>query len=301
MFRVTVSCQGACDPALYEMRNPILYHFIPEFFVILSLPVGIPFSFAHHHITCMSMPDRPWVVMKFGGTSVAEPENWKTIATLVRKNLDEGLRCLVVHSALAGVSNALEELPNHALSNTGEKAVDDIKDCHRAFARRADLDADRLLGTYFSRMGEIVAGISLIREASERLCAELMAMGELMASRLGIELLKQHGLNPEWLDARTALTTSDTTTHTQVWLDSTVEETSDTTLIDRIATGERRIRPLVGGAINAGFAGGYRSYTVVDHSSRSTPQKSSGGRRAIRLSSPFNQKPCCCRCGIIGD
>lgn len=182
----------------------------------------------------MSTTDRPWVVMKFGGTSVAGPENWKAIADLVRKNLDEGLRCLVVHSALAGVSNALEALPKQALNGEGKKAVEDIKERHRAFARRADLDADYLLEAYFSRIDEIIAGISLIREASERLCAELMAMGELMASRLGLELLKRHDLNLEWLDARTALTTSDTATHTQVWLDSTVEEASDTTLIDQL-------------------------------------------------------------------
>jgi diaminopimelate decarboxylase/aspartate kinase len=51
----------------------------------------------------------PWVVMKFGGTSVSSVENWETIARLVKARLDAGLNPVVVHSALRGVSNALED------------------------------------------------------------------------------------------------------------------------------------------------------------------------------------------------
>ncbi|MDH5619034.1 MAG: hypothetical protein OEZ11_10365, partial [Gammaproteobacteria bacterium] len=51
----------------------------------------------------------PWVVMKFGGTSVSTVQNWETIARLVRTRLEAGLRPVIVHSALGGVSNALEQ------------------------------------------------------------------------------------------------------------------------------------------------------------------------------------------------
>ncbi len=49
----------------------------------------------------------PWVVLKFGGTSVSSAESWATIAGLVRNRLAAELKPLVVHSALQGVSNKL--------------------------------------------------------------------------------------------------------------------------------------------------------------------------------------------------
>ena len=52
----------------------------------------------------------PWVVMKFGGTSVSTRENWETIAALTRARLDAGLKPVIVHSALGGVSNTLENI-----------------------------------------------------------------------------------------------------------------------------------------------------------------------------------------------
>ena len=52
-------------------------------------------------------PDSPWVVLKFGGRSVSTAENWAIIARLLRERLEEGVRPVVVHSALVGVSTAL--------------------------------------------------------------------------------------------------------------------------------------------------------------------------------------------------
>ena len=45
--------------------------------------------------------DSHWVVLKFGGTSVSSVSNWKNVAAVVRARLDEGLRPVVVHSALS--------------------------------------------------------------------------------------------------------------------------------------------------------------------------------------------------------
>ena len=63
-----------------------------------------------------NISDSPWVVMKFGGSSVATAENWSTIADLVRNRLESGLQPVIVHSALQGVSNALAALLDTAAS-----------------------------------------------------------------------------------------------------------------------------------------------------------------------------------------
>jgi diaminopimelate decarboxylase/aspartate kinase len=51
-----------------------------------------------------------WIVMKFGGTSVAGRSQWETIASLVRARQAEGWRVLLVCSAVAGVTNRLMAL-----------------------------------------------------------------------------------------------------------------------------------------------------------------------------------------------
>jgi diaminopimelate decarboxylase/aspartate kinase len=146
-----------------------------------------------------------WIVMKFGGVSVAEPERWTTIAQLARERLDAGKRVLIVHSALAGVSNALEALPDEALAGAGEPAMAAIKDRHRAFAAEAGLDADALMGDLFAQLDRLGAGVALVGEASARVRAEILLLGELMASRLGMARLEAEGLTPAHLDARDAL------------------------------------------------------------------------------------------------
>ncbi|HVS23634.1 MAG TPA: hypothetical protein VMU03_07920, partial [Gammaproteobacteria bacterium] len=67
-------------------------------------------------------PSSPWVVLKFGGRSVSSASNWAVIARLLRERLAEGVRPVVVHSALVGVSNALIALLDAAV---GGANVDD--------------------------------------------------------------------------------------------------------------------------------------------------------------------------------
>jgi diaminopimelate decarboxylase/aspartate kinase len=64
-----------------------------------------------------------WVVLKFGGTSVATAERWGTIAALAEARLAEGVRPLIVCSALSGVSNRLEELLRLAVEGRHEAEI----------------------------------------------------------------------------------------------------------------------------------------------------------------------------------
>jgi diaminopimelate decarboxylase/aspartate kinase len=51
-----------------------------------------------------------WIVLKFGGTSVAGRPQWEAIADLARERRAEGYQVLVVCSAVAGVTNRLVAL-----------------------------------------------------------------------------------------------------------------------------------------------------------------------------------------------
>ena len=47
------------------------------------------------------------IVQKFGGTSVADIERIKRVATIVKRDVDAGHQVIVVVSAMAGVTNQL--------------------------------------------------------------------------------------------------------------------------------------------------------------------------------------------------
>ena len=152
-----------------------------------------------------SIAASPWVVMKFGGTSVSTAENWATIAGLVQQRLDAGLRPVIVHSALKGVSNALESILDSAVKGDATDRMDAIRQQHFELAAALGLDGAALLEESFHELGQLVAGVRLVREVSVRVRVRVMALGELMSTRLGAQYLRKLGLPVEWMDARDLL------------------------------------------------------------------------------------------------
>jgi diaminopimelate decarboxylase/aspartate kinase len=149
--------------------------------------------------------DSPCVVLKFGGTSVSSVSNWKNVAAVVRSRLNEGLRPVVVHSALSGITDRLEQLLAKALTGEWEPVLAQIEQRHRDLARDLGVPAGAELERHFNELRRTASGIQLIGEVSDRLRARVMATGELMATRLGAAYLHSAGLDVQWLDARTLL------------------------------------------------------------------------------------------------
>jgi len=147
----------------------------------------------------------PWVVLKFGGTSVSTAERWGTILRLVQQHQAEGLRPVIVHSALATVSNRLEELLQSAIKQAATPTIEDLKTLHFRLAADLGVDGPEVLSEYFAELEQLIAGVHLIREASPRIQARVMTMGELLATRLGAAYLNRQGLRVTWLDARELL------------------------------------------------------------------------------------------------
>src|SRR5210317_2666917 len=92
-----------------------------------------------------SVAESAWVVMKFGGSSVSTAKHWKTIAGLVRARLEAGLRPVIVHSALGGVSNALEAVLQGAVEGNPSGKLDEIRAQHLKLAESLGLDGPELL------------------------------------------------------------------------------------------------------------------------------------------------------------
>ena len=149
--------------------------------------------------------DSPWIVLKFGGTSVSSVSNWKNVANVVRARLAEGLRPVVVHSALSGITDRLEQLLDKALTAAWEPVLAQIEQRHRDLARDLGLPPNAEMERHFAELRRTASGVQLIGEVSDRLRARVMASGELMATRLGAAYLQSEGIDVQWLDARTLL------------------------------------------------------------------------------------------------
>ena len=148
----------------------------------------------------------PWVVMKFGGTSVSTVQNWETIARLVRARLEAGLRPVIVHSALGGVSDALEQTLAAAVAGRPADTLAQVRQQHLALASSLGLDGETILGEQLHELEQLVAGVRLVKEVSFRVRVRVMALGEIMATLLGAGYLAKQAVPVRWLDARDLLT-----------------------------------------------------------------------------------------------
>ncbi len=153
-----------------------------------------------------AIAESPWVVMKFGGTSVSTAQNWATIANLVRSRVRQNLKPVIVHSALRGVSNRLVTLLDEAIAGDPAAGIAAIREQHFDLARDLKLDGEALLGEPLHELEQLVAGVRLVREVSVRVRVRVLALGELMSTRLGAAYLERCGLDVEWRDARDLLT-----------------------------------------------------------------------------------------------
>ncbi|MEL7312044.1 MAG: bifunctional aspartate kinase/diaminopimelate decarboxylase [Pseudomonadota bacterium] len=149
-----------------------------------------------------------WVVMKFGGSSVATLPNWRMIAARLQQRLQDGHRVLVVHSAIRGVSDMLQMALDAATADEDGPDVADIRSIHVPLATAFEVDIDELLGDHLAELRQLLAGVRLIREATPRIAARVLACGELMATRLSAEWLRRQGLEVHWHDARELLCSS---------------------------------------------------------------------------------------------
>ncbi len=143
--------------------------------------------------------DTPLVVLKFGGTSVSSLARWETIASQVNARRAAGERVIVVCSALSGVSNLLDALPDAARAGQHAAGVAAVFANHRALATELGVDLpDFELGD----VARIADGIALLGEVTPRNRARILAAGELALTRMGTALLAARGIDAHWVDAR---------------------------------------------------------------------------------------------------
>ena len=148
---------------------------------------------------------RPWVVAKFGGTSVSTRARWETIARIVAEHHARGRNVLIVVSALSGITDLLKRIAEARSDEAGcREAQVGIVDRHHALFHTMQLPVRNALDGWLARLDQLIADPRRMQGALAWQ-AEVYALGELMSSTLGAAFLGQLGLATNWLDARAHL------------------------------------------------------------------------------------------------
>jgi len=148
--------------------------------------------------------DAPWIVMKFGGTSVATLPRWQNIRELAASRRAGGARVLVVVSALTGITDALKQLCAEGDAGKRKAAADAIAQRHHDLLGHMQLGMPATLGARLDELARLAAeGPSRLGELAWQ--ALVQAQGELMSSALGAAYLSASGLPTQWVDARDCL------------------------------------------------------------------------------------------------
>ena len=140
-------------------------------------------------------------VLKFGGTSVGNPDRIKHVARLVMEEPEN----VVVLSAMSGTTNTLVEISEYLYKNNIPGAQETIN--HLEAKYKAVID--ELLETQAAReeaSASIARTMALLRAyCSERFSPEaekeILAQGELMSTALMVALLREQGYKPALLPA----------------------------------------------------------------------------------------------------
>jgi diaminopimelate decarboxylase/aspartate kinase len=144
----------------------------------------------------------PWVVLKFGGTSVSTRARWDRIAAIARAWRERGRRVLIVVSALSGITDQLKAICEaHADGARRAARRDAIVARHRAMFAELGLRDHAPLAYWLERLDALVANVRA-EAATLPWQADVLALGELLSSTLGVAYLNTLGLPAHWLDAR---------------------------------------------------------------------------------------------------
>lgn len=145
------------------------------------------------------------IIAKFGGTSVADTPAMQRSADIVLSRPDVRV---VVLSASAGVTNLLVEL---AMGKTKQQRDALLSQLHHI--QYAILEKLPQQETIKATIDELLNNIhQLATKAEQHSCAsltdELVSYGELISTRLFVELLRQQGVNCKWFDIRNIMRTN---------------------------------------------------------------------------------------------
>jgi aspartate kinase len=200
----------------------------------------------------------PVVIMKFGGTSVADPGAIHRLTAIVAAaRTRDAWRPVVVVSAMAGVTDALLALASAAVAGDLEQVTRRVSALHR---RHEDAlhelvptrgEVGDFLRQQLEELRAVLEALTVLREAPARALDSIAATGELLSSRIVAAALAEAGIPATWVDPRRTLVTDGAHT-TASPLPVPTREAVAREVLPRLDEG---LVPVVGGYVGATAAG----------------------------------------------
>jgi len=139
------------------------------------------------------------------------------VISIIENNLANGEHIAVVFSAMGGVTNRLIEIGKMAATGNNEyiEFLKVVEERHFAIVRglinvKNQGSTVAAVRGLFNELGDILRGVSWIKELSERTLDLIMSFGERLSTLVIAEILKSKGVAAEFCDARQIIHTNAT-------------------------------------------------------------------------------------------
>jgi aspartate kinase len=202
------------------------------------------------------------LVMKFGGTSVADQAAIERLIAIVRAARQTAIQPeaqdwrgpIVVVSALGGATDKFLRVATDAGDGNVAGTQENLralrarhKEVARVVTSEERADVERFIDAEFDELERLAGALAVLREVTPRWLDAIAATGEIISSRIVAAALTAHGLAASWVDARRAVVTGPEHTAAPPLMAETaaaLAATMDPLLADR------RI-PVIGGFVGA--------------------------------------------------
>jgi len=181
------------------------------------------------------------VVLKFGGTSIADVQALKKLGSIVLEKYNSyNSPIITVVSAVGGTTDLIEKAIDQAEQKNKSylTVVQQIKDLHQPFLEFIPIEANlkQDLTQDFEDLETILGGVFLIGEASLRTRDKVLGYGELLSSKLLNAYLNSLDVVSTYMDSRALLTTDSNFSQAKVDLQTSYAQiVSFATQINQIA------------------------------------------------------------------
>lgn len=198
------------------------------------------------------------IVLKFGGTSVADAPAIERAAEIVRSRLDRAP--VVVVSALAGTTNALLALAEQAAKGHligAIRGVQGLRERHIAETeavlsdKRTRSEVCAELSAHFDELARLTEAISVFGYVTPRSLDAIAAFGEQFSAAIIAAALRERDMDVALLDARDVIITDENFTAAAPQLE-TIAERSRESILPLVK--QRRL-PVLGGFIGRSLGG----------------------------------------------
>lgn len=207
------------------------------------------------------------IVMKFGGTSVADQAAIDRLMAIVRAARQAATQPesqdwrgpVVVVSALGGATDKFLSAATDAGRGDADTAIATLEALRARHLEVAGLigpsderpAVDAFIHQQFDELVRLAGALAVLRDVTPRWLDTIAAAGEILSSRIVAAALTAHGLAATWVDARRVLVTGDEHMAAPPLMTETAAALSTT--VDPILA-DRRI-PVMGGFVGASRSG----------------------------------------------